>query len=61
MGTLRRLTRQQDPDPYIRMLQRALEFSETIVGDDMDSMENILDRSNAFKEHNLGKLRVIKI
>lgn len=61
MGTLRRLTRQRDPDPYIRMLQRALEFSETIVGDDMDSMENILDRSNAFKEHNLGKLRIIKI
>ena len=61
MIALRRLTRQQDPDPYIRMLQRALDFSETIIGDYMDSMESILDRSNAFKEHSQGKLRILKI
>jgi len=51
MGALRRLTRRQDSDPYICMLQRAFEFSETIVGDSMDEMENILERSNAFQEH----------
>ena len=59
MLALRRLTRQFDPDPYIRMLQRALTFSETIVGDNINMMENILERSNAFKEHDEGKLQII--
>jgi Fic family protein len=60
MGALRKLTRQQDPNPYIRMLIRAQEFSETLVGEDMAAMERILDRSNAFKEHEQDKLRIIK-
>ena len=60
MGALRKLTRQQDPGPYIRMLQRALDFSETIVGENMDKMESLLERSNAFKEHDQGKLKIIK-
>ena len=60
MGALRRLTRQQDPDPYIRMLHRALDFSETIVGEDMDEMENLLGESNAFKEHDQGKLKILE-
>jgi len=60
MGALRRLTRRQDADPYIRMLSRAQEFSETIVGEDMDAMEDILERSNAFKEQGQDKLRIIK-
>ena len=36
MGALRRLTRLQDPSAYIRMLQRAQEFTSTMVGDSMD-------------------------
>jgi hypothetical protein len=60
MGALRKLTRQQDPNPYIRMLIRAQEFSETLVGKDMTVMERILNRSNAFKEHEQGKLKIIK-
>lgn len=60
MGALRRLTRQQDPDAYIRMLQRAQEFSETITGDDMNDMEQRLKESNAFKEHNKAKLKILK-
>jgi Fic family protein len=59
MGALRRLTRQQDPDAYIRMLQRAHEFSETITGDDMEEMEKKLRESNAFKEYNQAKLKVV--
>ena len=59
MLALRRLTRQFDPDPYIRMLQRALAFSETIVGDHINDMEMILERSNAFIEHDEGKLQII--
>lgn len=59
MGALRRLTRQQDPAPYIRMLQRALDFSETIVGQNMDDMESLLEKCNAFKEHDQGKLKIL--
>jgi hypothetical protein len=51
LGTLRKLTRQSDPKPYIKMLQRAAEFSETIYGDDYNEMLDVLRRSNAFTEH----------
>lgn len=60
VGALRRLTRQKDPSAYIRMMQRALEFSSTINGDDMNTMEKHLEASNAFKEHNIAKLKIIK-
>ncbi len=59
MGALRRLTRQSDPDPYIRMLQRAHEFSSNIFNDDMNEMEKYLKNCDAFKEHNEGKLKII--
>lgn len=50
MGALRKLTRQYKPDAYIRMLQRAQEFSSTIFDDDINNMEKHLKNSNAFKE-----------
>lgn len=50
LGGLRQLSRQGKPDTYIRMLQRAQLFSSTIVGEDMDVMQDILEKSNAFKE-----------
>jgi Fic family protein len=59
MGALRRLTRQGDPDPYIRMLQRAHEFSENIFGDDMNEMQEYLIQTNAFLEHTEAKLKII--
>ncbi len=59
MGALRRLTRQSDPDPYIRMLQRAHEFSSNIFDEDMNEMEKYLKSCDAFKEHNEGKLKII--
>jgi len=59
MGVLRKLTRQQEPDPYIRMLVRAQEFSSTIYGDDMDEMQHHLEQSNAFQEHTEAKLKII--
>ncbi|MEO5889158.1 MAG: Fic family protein [Ferruginibacter sp.] len=61
MGTLRLLTRSQDPSAYIRMLLRAQEFSATIVGDDMDEMQKHLEASNAFKEHNEAKMKIINV
>ncbi len=59
MDALRRLTRQQDPTVYIRMLQRAHEFSATIVGEDMDAMEKHLKDCNAFKDPNDAKMKMI--
>jgi hypothetical protein len=56
---LRKLTRQNDPQTYIRMMYRAWEFSSTIFGNNMDSMESHLDLSNAFKESDKGALKMI--
>lgn len=59
LGALRKLSRQREPDAYIRMLSRAHEFSATIVNEDMDEMQSQLEKSNAFLEHTEGKLKVI--
>jgi len=58
LGALRRLTRQKDPSAYISMMLRARLFSATICSDDMDIMEKHLHESNAFKEHDLAKLKI---
>ena len=60
MLALKRLTRQQDPSAYVKMLGRAHEFSSTIAADDMDIMEKHLEASNAFKEHDKAKLKIIR-
>jgi len=59
LGALRRLTRNDDPAVYIRMLQRAQEFSATLVASEMEALENHLTQSNAFKEHDEAKLKII--
>jgi len=59
MLTLRRLTRQYDPEPYIRMLSRAHEFSATIYGENMDEIQNKLEKSNAFLLPEEGRLKII--
>ncbi|WP_348800566.1 Fic family protein [Flavobacterium adhaerens] len=61
LGALRRLTRNDDPKVYIRMLQRAQEFSATLIANNMDELENHLTFSNAFKEHDEAKLKIIAI
>lgn len=58
LGGLRRLTRNQDPSVYIRMLNRVQAFSDTLLGDDMVAMEEVLRQSVAFKESNQGVLRI---
>lgn len=60
MLALRKLTRQQEPSAYVRMLLKAYMFSSTIEGDNMDAMEKHLEASNAFKEHDNAKLKIIK-
>ena len=59
IGAIRKLTRQQDPKAYVKMMLRAHEFSSTITGDDMDEMEKHLKESNAFKEYNKAKLKIL--
>ena len=58
MGALRKLTRQLDTDTYIRMLQRAQEFSENVSGDNMNAMQQYLEKCNAFSESTEAKLNV---
>ncbi|MDO9180859.1 MAG: Fic family protein [Bacteriovorax sp.] len=60
LGALRRLTRQQDPLAYIKMLQRAQEFSAILKADNMEELESQLESSNAFKEHDEAKLKIIR-
>ena len=59
LGALRRLTRNDDPAVFIRMLQRAQEFSATLVAHSMEALENQLTQSNAFKEHDEAKLKIL--
>jgi len=59
LGGLRLLTRNQDPKVYTRMLQRAQVFSDTLVGSDMDAIESILEKSNAFAASNESVLKII--
>ena len=59
MGALRKLTRQSDPEPYIRMMQRAHEFSKNIYDENLEIMEEYLTKCEAFKEHTEGKLKII--
>lgn len=60
IGAIRKLTRQEDPKAYVKMLLQAHEFSATIVGDNMDEMEKHLTESNAFREFNKAKLKIVR-
>ncbi len=59
MGALRKLTRQKDTETYIRMLQRAQEFSANVYGDNMNLMQDYLEQTNAFSESTEAKLNII--
>lgn len=55
--SLRRLSRESDADPYIRMLIRAQVFTKSIDFSDYKICLNQLERSNAFKEPSEGRLK----
>lgn len=59
MGALRKLTRVSNPAPYLRMLQKVREFSFTVVGDNIEHMQSLLENSNAFLEPEQGKLKIV--
>lgn len=58
IGALRKLTRQGEPDAYIRMMERIHEFSELVYDEDMDDMQAYLGKCNAFLEPEKGKLMI---
>lgn len=58
MGALKKLTKQGDALTFIRMMQRAYEFSKNIYWENMDDMEKHLEECDAFKEHKEGKLKI---
>jgi len=60
IGATRQLSRQGLPDAYIRMLQRAMKFSATIVSEDINFMQTQLEESNAFSEPDEAKLKIIE-
>ena len=55
---LRKLTRRQIPDAYIRMMDRAQAFSHSLNLNDFDALLHQLEMSNAFMESDEGRLIV---
>lgn len=53
---LRKLSRQQDAAPYIKMMERAHQFSHQLPADDFDKLLKFLRQSSAFLEPHEGKL-----
>ena len=50
MGALKKFTKQRKCDTYIKMLQRAHEFSANVYSENMDEMQDYLTSCNAFIE-----------
>jgi len=57
--TLKKLTNQKDPGPYVEMLNKARHFSEALHFDNYDDLHNYLDTHNAFYESDEGKHLII--
>ena len=49
IGAIKRLTNRQQPKAYVDMLYRAYQFSATVYGNDMSSMNEYLKTCNAFE------------
>jgi hypothetical protein len=50
MGALKKFTKQHKCDTYLKMLQRAHEFSANVYSENMDDMQEYLTSCNAFIE-----------
>lgn len=57
--TLKRLTNQEDPKPYVEMLTKAHKFSENLHFDSYDDLYKYLDSYNAFYESDEGRHLII--
>lgn len=47
---LKKFSQKKDPEVYVKMLDKAHCFSETVLGDNMEEMQSYLENCNAFKE-----------
>jgi hypothetical protein len=59
MGALKKFTKQGDCVTYIRMLQRAHEFSANVYNDNIDEMEMYLTKCNSFSEDSDVILKIV--
>ncbi len=59
LGTLRKLTRQKEPQAYVRMLSHIYDYSKLASGLPMDEMQLFLKKTNAFKDSNEAKLKFV--
>lgn len=57
--TLKRLTNQEDPEPYVEMLTKAHRFSENLHFENYDDLFNYLESHNAFYESDEGRRLII--
>lgn len=57
LGALRKLTREYNPDIYIKMMIRAQEYSYWLNPNSFDNMLKQIENSNALKEPNEGLLK----
>lgn len=57
--TLKKLTREKDPVPYVEMLIKAHKFSANLHNDDYDELYKYLEIHNAFSEPDEGKHLII--
>jgi fido (protein-threonine AMPylation protein) len=56
MGALRKMTRQSEPETYIKMMLRAQAFSASIQTNGFEAMKKYLSDCNAFEHHDNAKL-----
>ncbi len=56
MGALRKLSRQSEPETYIKMMQRAHKFSASIYQFDFSSIQKYLKDCQAFEHHDNARL-----
>ena len=57
--TLKKLTNQKDPIPYVETLSKAHQFSSNLYYDSYDDLYNYLETHNAFYESDEGKYLII--
>lgn len=57
--TLKKLTRDKDPVPYVEMLTKAHRFSSVLHNNDYDELYKYLETHNAFSEPDSGKHLII--
>jgi hypothetical protein len=60
MGALKKFTKQGKCDTYIKMLQKAHEFSANVYDENMDDMQDYLMQCKAFTEDSDVILKIIE-